>query len=213
MNQMSRPVVMEKGIMQKLRVVTRPMHDQVEQLAYVNKIMDGSLSLDEYKRIIRVNYILHWAIETAISKELSEESLIKIQLSGRRKVGYLYSDLVELGLVGKAASSSVLLEPIAYASKIKIRSFAHALGMMYVLEGATLGGMVIKRELAKNAWIAHKVSFNYYGCYGTLQGSMWKEFKHIIEENIQTLEDQKDVIAGAKEAFSFLVELFGSPIE
>ena len=202
------------GIMHQLKKSTQSLHDRIETLAHVNKIMDGSLTLEEYTRLIKVNYIFHWGLETLITEHLKEEDLMAIQFRGRRKIGYLYSDLTELGAFhNKSSSTSVLVEAVNQKPDIKIESVSHALGMMYVAEGATLGGVIIKRELSKNYKIAHKVAFHYYGCYGAAQGRMWKQFKDMVTMHVKTEQQQVDALIGAKQAFGFLADLFDTFIE
>jgi len=199
------PSVSEDSVMQALKIKTRPLHDQIEQVGHVGKIMGGTLTLEEYKGLIRDNYIFHWVLETIISEQLPEEQLIAIQFKGRRKIGYLYSDLIELGIVGQsAASSQVLLDAVSMKSQIQLSGLAQMLGAMYVIEGSTLGGAIIKKELAKNPLLAHKVSFYYYGCYGSAQGRMWKEFKDIMEAHINTPQQIAEAVKGAEKAFLFL---------
>ncbi len=56
-----------------------------------------------------------------------------------------------------------------------------ALGMMYVLEGSTLGGRYITRAVGANLGLRPGDGCSYFASYGDRVGPMWKEFGRTLE--------------------------------
>jgi len=50
-------------ITDRLRGETRPQHEAMEKVGFSDKIMSGQLSLEDYKILIRNNYIMNQIIE------------------------------------------------------------------------------------------------------------------------------------------------------
>ncbi|MGB0524939.1 MAG: biliverdin-producing heme oxygenase [Flammeovirgaceae bacterium] len=197
------------SVMEKLKVATSRLHQNVETLAHVGEIMSGTLSLESYHKLIVKNYIFHMIVEEAIIKALSEFELQKIQFMERRKIGYLYEDLSEQYAFEKqTAFVNALEEEIQSKSHLyRIQNLFEAIGALYVLEGATLGGNIIKRELSKNHSIVKHTSFHYYGCYGKKQAFMWKSFREQAENIVQDATAEEYAINAAKKTFQFMARI------
>ena len=74
------------------------------------------------------------------------------------------------------------------------------LGAMYVVEGSTLGGQVITRQLAQ-AGISLRA---YFTGYGALTGPRWKAFCQLLMEAAPTGPDQDEIVASARLTFQRL---------
>jgi heme oxygenase (biliverdin-IX-beta and delta-forming) len=80
------------------------------------------------------------------------------------------------------------------------RSTAEALGMLYVLEGSTLGGHVILRHLAARGVDITELSF--LNPYGKESGAQWRRFLNVLER--ETAESElrtEEACGGAIRAF------------
>lgn len=77
-----------------------------------------------------------------------------------------------------------------------------ALGGLYVLEGAALGGNVIKKQLLQNPEFAN-LSFHYYGMYGEKLSEYWKSFLKILEENVS---DKDAALSGASKTYHLFLK-------
>ncbi len=183
-------------IMQLLKSATKPHHDKVEELAYSNKIMEGTINIEEYKELLLKQHYFHKNIEPFFEKVFSEKEAIRLEVERRKKTHLLKYDLLELGLEEEALNFEQL-------PHLKIETAEEAIGAMYVLEGSTLGGAVIRRKLGKNEKIKGNSSFNYYGCYGEETGEFWKKF--IMQATIManTEEKQEVIVNKAIEAFVY----------
>jgi len=179
-------------IMQRLKQETRQAHDRVEAVSYATEIKNGTISLAQYKSLLPRQYILHYTVENAIETGLTQSEALQITFPKRRKVDLLRKDMEEL---------NILQTEISLPTGYYINSIPEALGAMYVTEGATLGGMFIKRMLSNIEHIRLNTSFHYYGCYGKMVGVYWQEMVRIIESYAKTTENQDTIVKTAKATF------------
>lgn len=85
----------------------------------------------------------------------------------------------------------------------KINSEAEAIGMLYVIEGASLDGNVIKKNLEKNPNF-EGIDFHYFGMYNQSISESWKEF--ILALNTYFPEQKyPEVLKGADRAYKELL--------
>ena len=176
-----------------LKEQTKALHDQVEEKLKSHKIMDRSFSLQEYHELLRANYQFLLEFEDAVFASISSETKNQIHGDQRRKLAVIAKDLADFEEVTSFSSKN-----------ISIKNEAEALGILYVMEGSTLGGNIIAKSLAKNPTF-DGVSFHYFGFYGEKTGSLWKNFKEVIEEKALTADSQ-DFLDGANRAYRFLLD-------
>ncbi|MEL7363702.1 MAG: biliverdin-producing heme oxygenase, partial [Bacteroidota bacterium] len=61
-------------------------------------------------------------------------------------------------------------------------SLAEALGISYVLEGATLGGGMISRHLVRALGVTPRTGGAYYHNYGVKRGPRWRTYRDALNE-------------------------------
>jgi heme oxygenase len=81
---------------------------------------------------------------------------------------------------------------------------SRALGSLYVLEGATLGGQIISRHLQATLGLNQKRGAAFFNGYGSENGQMWREFGKTLTESTETKADPSQVLKGAEETFRSL---------
>lgn len=177
-------------LQQELKVVTKNDHEGLEQLMFVNDIMSGQLSIDQYKQILLINYLTHFYWEEKVFSALADETASRLSLTHRKKLAALTVDMHETGLVPPGD-----MQPVTTPA---FKSNAEALGAMYVMEGATLGGNMIVKRLKINPNFVG-LSFHYYQVYGDEIATRWKEFCAVLNDQPETMWAQ--TIDGAKKMF------------
>jgi heme oxygenase len=80
------------------------------------------------------------------------------------------------------------------------------LGAMYVLEGSTLGGQVISRQLAK----ANIPLRSYFSGYGERTGPLWKVFCQLLSQEA-TPDNQAAIVQSASLTFQKLDAWLNQP--
>ncbi|MGO4710021.1 biliverdin-producing heme oxygenase [Chryseobacterium sp. 2TAF14] len=177
-----------------LKKNTAEYHDAAEKLFNSEKIFNKTFSLEDYKKIINTNYLMLLHSEEKIFNNLSENFSEKLQLDKRVKLPLIEKDLASLALENQTASHDFHLE-----------NEHEALGAMYVIEGSTLGGNVIAKQLSKTEGFDN-VTFNFFGCYQENTGPMWKSFKEVLDTEVAE-ENYNEVLLGAKKLYTFLLNV------
>lgn len=175
-----------------LKEKTNANHDRLEMQMHVNQIFTRRLSFSQYCELIQINYAVIAAIESDIFSALPDDLQQRLEIENRKKLSFLQKDLDALRL-----HKTVMAHP----QKPLYANTAQALGGMYVMEGATLGGNVIARRLKENPELEDQ-PFYFYNIYGDEIGSRWKIFKDVLDSSVQ-LEDFEQAIAKANETFDF----------
>lgn len=179
-------------VLSAVKEATRPEHLRAErQLA----LMGRSLDEREYRSLLEAFLNFYSAAEAQLERALSTEVRTELEFSSRLKTPWLEADLKALGSRGDAASPdfSHLLPPSA--------SEASALGVMYVMEGATLGGQVISRHLATTLPAGCQKALHFYRGYGEQTGARWKQFQSWVQSRVTTPEAQKHYCESAVRTF------------
>jgi heme oxygenase len=113
---------------------------------------------------------------------------------GRRKLPLLEADLRALGI-----------EPCAPPARdAHFAGAAEALGALYVLEGATLGGRIIHRHTAGPLGVTPEHGAAYYQGYGDGTGERWKAFGRALTRFADETGSAPRVVAGAVACFAAL---------
>ncbi len=118
-----------------IREVTQNMHASLEKLMHVDEIMNGNLTYVQYQKMMLTNYLVTSKYEQQLINAISTETALKLDLHKRVKLNTLRKDLSEINI---------------HPQELKKEAFApntaFALGCLYVLEGATLGGNIIVNQ-------------------------------------------------------------------
>lgn len=175
-----------------LKQATSSHHDDLEQMMFVNDIMHGTLTANQYKKLLLTNYLSHAIFENDLLSNLSPALQQELQSADRAKLQALKQDLEEMQL--PKPESTQQLKAIA-------QDDASILGAMYVLEGATLGGNVIVKRLKVNPQLESlQLGYHYYQVYGDKLIDRWKQFVQVLNTRIPESEHAKAAQA-AKDMF------------
>ena len=184
-----------------LRTETANRHTALESLMFVNEIMNNSLSIDQYKKLLTINYIIHQKLENKLANMLDANLAEELDMKNRMKLAALEKDLAYWKI------DSLTLPALNFEMFVPEKNNAAVLGALYVLEGATLGGNVIKKHILANpAFAEHEDGLNYYGVYGEELGSKWKTFVSILNKTVAET-DYELCVSNANATFDNLIKL------
>ncbi len=171
---------MTTPILDHLRSATRDLHDGLEaRLDVFTRLADPARRREMVGRFLA----FYRPAEAALARTLANEP--DLEFDARRKVPALERDMATL----KAASPvDAPLAPPAGRSE--------ALGFLYVLEGSTLGGRVIDKQVRARGLSPEGLSF--FQGYGEATGARWKAFCAVLER----ADDQAAAARGARSAFA-----------
>jgi heme oxygenase len=184
-----------------LRTETAQNHKTLESLMFVNEIMNNSLSIDQYKKLLTINYIIHQKLENLLANMLGSVIAAQLGMKDRLKLNALKRDLDYWNI------NNLTLPELTFELFVPEKNTAEVLGALYVLEGATLGGNVIKRHILANPnFKNHENGLNYYGVYGEELSTKWKNFVSILNEQVEEADYQR-CINSANQTFNNLIRL------
>ena len=184
-----------------LRTETAENHAALESLMFVNEIMNNTLSIENYKKLLTINYIIHQKLENKLANMLDNDLADRLDMKNRLKLAALEKDLAYWQI------DSLTLPALNFELFVPEKNNTEVLGALYVLEGATLGGNVIKKHILANPNFSnHEGGLNYYGVYGEELGSKWKNFVTILNESVISA-DYERCVRSANETFNNLIKL------
>ncbi len=181
------------SLLEAFRELSKQDHLRVKHGEYAARIMEGSLTLPQYKILILGNFYFHSVVQKSITPFLSHH--LNYQFSQRDKLPFLQKDLQSLGL-----SNMLNVPSTSYACK----SIWEALGAAYVIEGTAIGGSLIRKKLYQFNTVPPE-AIHFYGCYGKKLSPLWKSFLSFFEEatRITPADAYSSTIRQAKDTFLF----------
>lgn len=171
----------------QLKEQTKQAHQSLEKviIQQIKKIH----SEEEYKNLLKLFYGFYQPMENHVDKFINNSNMP--DYTERRKAENILHDIKEI-------SGDTDL-PICNDIPV-IDSTAKALGVMYVLEGSTLGGSIIARMLNKQAAIPYQ-QLSFFMSYNDNSMAMWKEFTDAINKYAEENNDSDQIIISAKTTF------------
>jgi heme oxygenase len=146
-------------------------------------------AVDAYQRYLACTYPFYFAAEKTLGD--LDWRPAEIDFESRRKAGLLIIDLTFFGAEVPTAPGG---------PELSVANLQEAIGCLYVLEGATLGGQVITRHL-KTLGIEPSTGGSFFAGYGSRTGEMWKSFQASATSFCRDEDDVKNAVHGAKRMF------------
>lgn len=179
-------------ILSRLKEATRPQHSALEDRVDVGR---RAGTIEGYKGLLARFHGFYAPVEAALAAIPGWEAA-GIDLSERMKTSLIRQDLTALGLSDADIAALPRCEDIP-----AWESLAGAFGTLYVLEGATLGGQVIRRQVEQSLGIDRERGCAFFGSYGDRVGPMWKSFGEALTNYATTGDRQEDAIRAATSTF------------
>lgn len=181
-------------VMQTLKTETRALHEQVERNPMMAQLMTPTLTRDAYQQVLERMLGLYEPLEAYLADQ--EDALPEgLNLQNRRKVDWLIADLKALG------TSDEALATLPRWQGWHPSSVPEALGCLYVLEGATLGGKLISKQINRTLGLTPDTGLRFYTSYGDMLGPMWKAFGNVVNSYSTDPADEAAAVHGASATF------------
>ncbi|MFD2785278.1 biliverdin-producing heme oxygenase [Hymenobacter rubripertinctus] len=175
-------------ILTRLRQQTRAAHDALEQQEFNRALATGTLTEAATHRFLAKLYGFVVPFEKQLRLHAAEFGP-EWELERRARAHLLGQDLSQA-------------EHLPLAPQMPpLHTRVQLLGALYVLEGSTLGGQVIARQLAQAGIPARA----YFSGHAGHTGSLWKSFTALLTE-AATPELADDIVASALLTFQRLHE-------
>ena len=155
-------------ILDRLRDATRDLHERVERRL---PVLDPALTLGRYRDTLVALHAVYRPLERRLAAVPGLDAVHGLDLAARWKTPLLARDLRALGMPGTARAT------LPDADVPAIRDAPSALGALYVLEGATLGGQPITRHLVRTLPVTPAHGCAFFASYGGRVGAMWRAYR------------------------------------
>ena len=161
----SRPAKL--SLMEFLKIETAPQHQAIES---VIPLLKPDLTLAEYRTHLRKMLGFYIPLEARLV-DYAQKSGDSLSIAQRFKTQWLLADLLALG-----GSAEDIADAPQCANIPQISGTPECVGVLYVIEGSTLGAQVIRRSLIEHLDL-DDTKLNFYTGYGGETLAMWHTFR------------------------------------
>lgn len=182
----------------RLKEETKEAHLTVEKRLVVR--IKAINSESDYSKLLRYFYIFFGGLEILVNNISNIPFLPDYHL--RRKSVALANDL--------RALQSPLPEVAEQSALPYIKNDLEAAGVIYVMEGSTLGGIHIAEMLRKRSVLNDVNAFAFFDGYGSRTVAMWQSFQKAINCMARSREEELAVINSANNTFMKFDNLLNS---
>ncbi|WP_394772830.1 biliverdin-producing heme oxygenase [Flavobacterium sp.] len=182
--------------LEKLKNQTAQAHKKLESLPVSASILSPNMEMGDYYNYLSLMYDVHISIQEVVFPLLAD--LIP-DLKEREKTQLINDDFAYLNYKKNKTI------PVLTKSDISI---PFALGILYVVEGSSLGGRFILKNLETIPGLDHQKGVAYFTGYGNKTGSYWKNFLNILTSYQEQNNNEDEIIKGAVYAFDCIYNHF-----
>lgn len=157
-----------------LRQSTHPAHVRLNHHPCLAGLLTKEYRRSDYRHLLRTYHGLYRDIEDAIERFLRRQPGL-FDYAPRRKQCWLEADLAFLGDPPPDDASP------GEARFPEIARRAELIGVLYVIEGSTLGGQHIARALERHLGLTPDAGARFFSGYGPATPAMWEAFVGFAE--------------------------------
>ena len=192
MNELTASNENQKLFLNNLRQTTANSHKQLEENFYSKAILEPSVTLSGYQTYIGKLYGMVQACERDIFPEIAP---VLSDADERYKAGFIVADLSNTGI----SLQEIEKLPVY---KFTFSGIAQAMGIMYVLEGSTLGGKFLYKHINKTLGLDVANGVSYFWGYGLETGPKWNIFITSLADYAVEKNCGDEIISSAVQTFS-----------
>lgn len=144
-----------------IKLHTQSLHTRTEK-KLASLLFNSDLEKHQYTELLARFHNAYAALEAGIESHRLPRELMQ----GRSKLPLLRRDFEDLAAAFQSGGPCT----------VTLNSEAEAMGALYVMEGATLGGQIIARQLQQRTWIEGLSGLNFFLSYGAQRQVKWDQF-------------------------------------
>lgn len=177
------------SFLERLKNQTANAHKNLENLPVSSSILSPDLQISDYCHYLALMYEVHKSTQDHIFPLLSG---VFPDLEERKKMHLIENDLDFLNY--KITGSNAVFRDHDI-------SIPFAIGIVYVVEGSSLGGRYILKNIETIPVLSNQNGVSYFAGYGNKTGSYWKGFLSALTEYQEKHNCEEEIIEGAVYAF------------
>ena len=174
---------MAASLLDRLKRETQDSHRDVER--HVD-VMSRVRTAASYRTLLEQLYGVYCPVESEIARSMSEIATWLPDIDKRMRTASLRLDLRVLGNLCPEALPLAPIPPLC--------SLPQLFGCLYVLEGSTLGGQTIAREVSNQLPYYPESGCSFFASHGAEVGGMWRRFREAIELYADAHSESHDTI-------------------
>lgn len=178
-------------LLERLKIETRPAHDRIEAAIDLERRV---ASREAYRSLLARFYGFHAAWE-AVAEAIAPD---RQAFRRRCKTDLLARDLQALEMSAHEIARLPRCHPL-----MPLPAPAAVLGSMYVVEGSTLGGAIIARDVERRLGLTAETGCAYFRSYGRDTAMMWKSFGAMLAA-ASSPETDDLIVASASRTFDVM---------
>ncbi|MFI3222534.1 MAG: biliverdin-producing heme oxygenase [Methylococcaceae bacterium] len=151
----------------QLRDATAPLHKQLNEQPLLAALLGKEQPLADYQQLLGIYYSLYHQLEAAIKAYLRLQP-IDFDYQPRYKTPLLLNDLKYWHITPEPLACQIVMP--------ELNSLGALLGLLYVLEGSTLGGQFIAQHLQLTYGYTRSTGSDFYSGYGEQTTTHWQSF-------------------------------------
>jgi heme oxygenase len=167
------------SVQARLRIATHHYHVRINHHPLLVGLTGQEYPLSSYHTVLVAYFHLYAQLEKRIFEYLEKHPII-FDYSARLKNPWLADDLGFFQLDPQSPANTHLL-PINFP---EIQSMGELIGVLYPIEGSSLGGQVISQHLLRNHGFTPGRGARFFNGYGEKTLANWQEFC-LFAETIQ----------------------------
>ncbi len=190
-------------MLEALRETTRPHHQAIEQNRLLSELLRPTLTREVYVEVISRFYGFLKPLKDELIRNGSG-TVGGALLKDRVKTDLLERDLALMGV----GADALRLMPLCTGLPACDRP-SRCMGILYVIEGSTLGGQRIAAAVKNSLGIDAGSGCAYFFGYGPSTRSRWEDTCRMLEEYGQGTETERaEAVAAAADTFDKLNRWF-----
>jgi heme oxygenase len=198
--------------MDSLKNAIQEQHARMEAIPFIVALSSGQLPLESYIAQLRAMAAIHGTLEHELSLITSDE-IRTLLLDKPSRMVHLRKDLSIFDPLLIPDIAAVLDHTRKITERIRryrVEQPTDLLGILYVLQGNTLGNAVHLPDILKIFGSQTSGAAHYYAGYGLKTAKYWKEFREAMNAIPLDQDDCKHIIQVALDFFGQLEALFSA---
>jgi heme oxygenase (biliverdin-IX-beta and delta-forming) len=178
-----------------LREATHAAHVRLNRHPLLQQLTSPDYSLERYRQVIKAYFSCYGQIETAIDEALSHWK-IDFDYSCRRKHPWLLQDMAWFGISPPAIQN--------YGKSALITDEHAVFGVLYTIEGSSLGGRLIAQCLSAHFGLTPQRGARFFSGYGENIDVRWSEIVSMLNVRLIQPGALKSAIRSANDTFQLI---------
>ena len=190
-------------LLEELKAATLAVHTRLEAAPFFAALGAGELPLESYVGELRAFTMFHAAVERALPAS-RDARIAAVWREDMRKMPLLERDLrffEPRAVADLREATEAALRATDQLTLWAAEQPLALLGVLYVLEGSTLGAKVVRPLVARAFHLNDDGGLSYLGCYGNAVAEHWRGFQERMNALVLTADERAAIVRAADEFF------------